>query len=71
MTTLREYRATRNLTLNDVAERSGLSESHLSLIERGLRNPSVSALHKIAAGLGITFQHAVTLYENREEARAA
>lgn len=51
---MRELREGRRLRLKDIADRSGLSESFLSQLERGRANASVPSLLKIAAALDIT-----------------
>jgi transcriptional regulator with XRE-family HTH domain len=51
---LRELRGGRRLRLRDIADRSGLSESFLSQLERGRANASVASLLKIAEALDIT-----------------
>lgn len=51
---VRELRAARQRTLQDLAAATGLSVGHLSQVERGLSHPSVSALRAIAQGLGVT-----------------
>jgi transcriptional regulator with XRE-family HTH domain len=48
---LRQARREGKLTLRDVAERTGLSQSFLSQVERGTANPSVGSLRRIAAGV--------------------
>ena len=50
---LREIRGRRRLTLREVAERAGLSESFLSQVERGRASASIASLRRIADGLGI------------------
>ena len=49
---LREERKRHGFSNYVVAQRSGLSESSLSLIERGLRTPTLETLLKIAEALG-------------------
>jgi len=51
---LRLIRNLRRLTLRDVAERAGLSESFLSQVERGRSSASIASLRKISEGLGVT-----------------
>ena len=51
---LKDLRARRELTLEDLARRSGVSRSMISLIERGESSPTASVLDRLAAGLGIT-----------------
>lgn len=50
---IRAARKSQSLALRDVAERTALSISFLSQVERDLLAPSVSALKKIADALGI------------------
>lgn len=45
---LRALRRSRNWTLDELAERSGVSKGGLSRIERGLRRPSAATLVKVA-----------------------
>lgn len=49
---LREERERRKLSKYAVAQRSGVSQSMLSLVERGLRNPTMELLLRIADGIG-------------------
>jgi transcriptional regulator with XRE-family HTH domain len=49
---LREERELRKLSKYVVAQRSGVSQSMLSLVERGLRNPTMELLLRIADGIG-------------------
>jgi transcriptional regulator with XRE-family HTH domain len=51
---LRELRRRRRATLKTVADRSGLSESFLSQVERGRSNASVASLRRIADALGVS-----------------
>ena len=51
---LRDIRRLRRCTLRTVAERSGLSESFLSQVERGRSSASIGSLRRIAEALGVT-----------------
>jgi len=51
---LRAIRRIRRCTLRTVAERSGLSESFLSQVERGRANASIASLRRIAEALGVS-----------------
>jgi len=51
---LREIRQQRRATLRTVADRSGLSESFLSQVERGRSNASIASLRRIADALGVS-----------------
>ncbi len=49
-----EFRNKKELTQEQLSERSGLDPSYISGIERGVRNPSVLSLVRLASGLGTT-----------------
>lgn len=49
---LRELRLQRGMSLRRASVNTGLSASFISLIERGLANPSVAALQKLTASYG-------------------
>jgi transcriptional regulator with XRE-family HTH domain len=53
-TRVRQLRAERTISLDALAERSGVSRSMISLIERGETSPTAVLLEKLAAGLNIT-----------------
>jgi len=50
---IRELRKKKNLKLEDLAQKTGLSLSYISLVERGLKNPSLKALEKIAKAFNV------------------
>ncbi len=62
---LRALRKQRDLSLDDLAARSGVSRASLSQIETSKTNPTIAILWKIAAGLGVPF--ASLLGEERVE----
>ena len=51
---VRELRAARRLSLDALAERSGVSRSMISLVERGESSPTAVVLERLATGLGVT-----------------
>jgi DNA-binding transcriptional MerR regulator/quercetin dioxygenase-like cupin family protein len=51
---LRAARTKRSLTLRGAAARTGVSASYLSLVERGLAEPSVAMLRRVASAYGGT-----------------
>ena len=65
-----ELRAAQGLSLDGLANQSGVSRSMISLIERGESSPTAVVLEKLAAGLGVTLP---SLFEapkaEEEEAR--
>jgi transcriptional regulator with XRE-family HTH domain len=50
---VRELRAKHGVSLDTLANRSGVSRSMISLIERGESSPTAVVLDKLAAGLGV------------------
>ncbi|MGM1049861.1 transcriptional regulator, XRE family with cupin sensor [Paenibacillus uliginis N3/975] len=60
---LQAIRKSRGLSLDNVAELTGVSKAMLGQIERGDSNPTISVLWRIVSGLGISF---TTLIEESE-----
>ena len=54
-TRVRNLRKQQGLSLENLAERSGVSRSMISLIERGETSPTAVVLEKLAVGLGVVF----------------
>ncbi len=50
---IRVERLAREMTLEDLASRSGVSAAQLSRLESGARQPSLATLLNVAAGLGV------------------
>ena len=65
---LRDLRAENGLTLDGLAERTGVSRSMISLIERGESSPTAMVLDKLAAGLGVTL---ASLFAEKDSAGAS
>ncbi len=51
---VRRQREAQKLTQEALAEKSGLHPTYLSGVERGVRNPSLQILFRLAQGLGST-----------------
>lgn len=64
---VKELREAQGWSLEALAERSGVSRSNISLIERGLSSPTATVLDKLSVGLGVTL---ASLFEDAA-ARAA
>ena len=56
---LHEQRRRRDMSLDQLAQRTGVSRAALSQIETRKTNPSIGVLWKIASGLGIPFSELV------------
>jgi transcriptional regulator with XRE-family HTH domain len=62
---LRELRDAQSLSLAALAERSGVSKSNISLIERGESSATATVLDKLSAALGVTV---ASLFEQSTDA---
>ena len=51
---VRRRRETRELTQEKLAEKAGLDPTYISGIERGLRNPGIKNVTKLAKALGLS-----------------
>jgi len=51
---VRKNREARQFTQEKLAEKSGLDPTYISDIERGLRNPGIKNVAKLAKALGLT-----------------
>jgi transcriptional regulator with XRE-family HTH domain len=60
---IKEIRATRSLTQEELAHRSGLHPTYISDVERGARNPSFQALVQLADGLEATLAEIGAAYD--------
>jgi transcriptional regulator with XRE-family HTH domain len=50
---LRLCRASRGFSQRELAAKSGISDSYLSLLEKNLRDPALSVVEKIATALNV------------------
>lgn len=51
---IREARQSRNLTIEQLAQRSGLSRSYLSNLERNVNSPTISTLRTVLDAIGVS-----------------
>ncbi|HSC86800.1 MAG TPA: XRE family transcriptional regulator [Polyangiaceae bacterium] len=61
---LKRYRRANNLSLDELAAKSGVSRAALSQIEGSRTNPTLSVLWKIAVGLEVPFQALLELEDD-------
>jgi len=54
--TVRKIRLKQGLSQGDVARRLNLHRSYISSIERGIRNPSLKVIQKIAKALDVPIE---------------
>ena len=64
-TRVKSLREAMDLSLRDLAERSGVSAPMLSQVERGDTSPTLAVAQKIAAGLDLTLSQLLRLDEDR------
>ena len=50
---LQRHRAAKKMSKEGLAQRAGLHQTYVGLIERGLRNPSLDVANSIAVALGV------------------
>ncbi len=62
---VRSLREAMDLSLRDLADRSGVSAPMLSQVERGDTSPTLAVAQKIAAGLDLTLSQLLRLDEDR------
>jgi transcriptional regulator with XRE-family HTH domain len=62
---VRELRQGRQLTLDALAERSGVSRAMLSKLERGEKNPTLVVAAKVASALGVSLTNLLGVEEAR------
>ena len=48
-----DARKSQNLTQKELSERTGITQADISRIENGTRNPSLSMMKRLAAGMGM------------------
>ncbi|MFY9728568.1 MAG: helix-turn-helix transcriptional regulator [Bryobacteraceae bacterium] len=54
---IRNLREGKGISQEVLAEKSGLHRTYIGGVERGLRNPSLKSLQRIAKGLGVGVAH--------------
>lgn len=56
---LKRIRKSKNMSLDTLAEKTGVSKSMLGQIERGESNPTISTIAKIVSGIRISFEELI------------
>lgn len=60
---LRQFRKDINFSQEKLSQESGLDRTYISLLERGLRQPTLTSLLKLAAALGVSTVNLVAAVE--------
>jgi len=66
---VRRLRKEREITQEDFATDSGFDRGYISGVERGVRNPSVTVLERIANALGVDVAELVDAEKAKQFAR--
>ncbi|WP_437017561.1 helix-turn-helix domain-containing protein [Streptomyces sp. enrichment culture] len=64
---LRRLREAQGLTLEELADRSGMSFRGLVYIEHGRRNPSLTTLLNLARGLHVSPSSLLSIFEGSQK----
>ena len=51
---VRALREARDWSQEELAEQAGLHRTYISSVERGVRNPTITVIYKIAQALGVS-----------------
>lgn len=51
---VRQHRLEQELSQEELGHQADLHRTYVSSVERGVRNPTITVLHRIAAALGLT-----------------
>jgi transcriptional regulator with XRE-family HTH domain len=65
--TLHDARAARDLSVNALADRSGVSRAMITKIERGTAQPTAALLGRLSAALGMTLSELVARAEGQDK----
>jgi transcriptional regulator with XRE-family HTH domain len=50
---IKEIRKKKSLTIQDLAEKAGVSVGHISRLENGLKSPTISTLERLSKALDV------------------
>ena len=64
---VKKYKKQKNMTLQELAAKTGLSASYLSLLERGQNSPSIKNLNTICKSLDVTLSDLIIAAEKSED----
>jgi transcriptional regulator with XRE-family HTH domain len=53
--TIQKLRKDKNIRQIELAEKSGISQTYLSQIEKGIKVPTIDVLEKVSLGLGVPY----------------
>ena len=62
---MREFRQKRKVSQEALAASAGLHRTYISLLERGLRNPSLTVIQDLASALKVSMTDLIRALEER------
>lgn len=62
---LREFRKKANLSQEKLAQESNLDRTYISLLERGLRQPSITTVFQLSTALKISSTEIISVLETK------
>ncbi len=67
---VRKFRTDRQFSQEALADAAGLHRTYISLLERGLRNPSLTVIQQIAAALKVGMAEMIRALEDGMKGKA-
>ena len=64
---IRNLRKNKNITIQEMSDKTGLSIGYISQVERNLVDPSLSSLRKISSTLGVPIYLLMDFDSNNED----
>lgn len=64
---LKILRQEKGLSQEKLADISGFHRTYISLLERGIKSPSLATLHRLSQALDITLTQLIMVVENTKE----
>ncbi|MDE2042359.1 MAG: helix-turn-helix transcriptional regulator [Alphaproteobacteria bacterium] len=65
-TNIRNARIAKDMTQEELAERSGFSQQYISGLERGRRNPTIVSIYELGQALGVTHEQLVAVPRDQQ-----
>lgn len=67
---VQRLRRAAGLSQEELADRADLHRTYLSGVERGLRNPTITVLHRLAQAVGVSLSELVDLDQDGRSKRS-
>lgn len=67
---IRRHRRAKDITIQELSKRSGLTVNYISLIEKGDANASINKIHALTQGLDLKWEDIIPTREEETALRA-